>query len=179
MQTHSNEEPQEEGENKEVSAAAFLCLLENEWRAASPDDLRRQLREAHELLIVARRLIEKQRAQLEQNKDDIKEAMKPRAIPKLSESARERIRGRADEARARLRAKGFYCPLSDAEPLADLVKRLRGLLEAHGMTAAQLARILDLAPNMTAEVIGGHRLLTPDLIRKLSAHFALPEEYFL
>ena len=63
-------------------------------------------------------------------------------------------------------------------PLA-LAERLAGLLEAHGMTAADLGRLLELEASMGSKIINGRRQLTAAHIRKLSAHFALPAEYFL
>jgi antitoxin component HigA of HigAB toxin-antitoxin module len=65
-----------------------------------------------------------------------------------------------------------------AAPL-PLAKRLAGLLEAHGMTAADFGRLLDLEPSMGSKIINGTRQLTAGHIRRLSAHFALPAEYFL
>ena len=179
MQIHLNEEPQEEGKSQEVSAAACLSLLENEWRTASPDDLRRQLREVHELLIKARGLINKQRERLIQMDADIEQAMQPRPILKISKATRARWIADGEAALAELRESGLFDRTILSDDDVNFVKRLRGLLEAHGMTAAQLSKILDLDPQVTGKVISGHHSLTPDLIRKLSAHFALPEEYFL
>ena len=67
---------------------------------------------------------------------------------------------------------------SKAAPLS-LSKRLTGLLDAHGMTAADLSRLLDLEASMGSKITNGTRQLTAAHIRKLSAHFALPAEYFL
>ena len=64
-----------------------------------------------------------------------------------------------------------------AAPL-PLAQRLAGLLEAHGMTAADLGRLLELEASMGSKIINGTRQLTAAHIRKLSAHFALPAEYF-
>lgn len=64
------------------------------------------------------------------------------------------------------------------EPL-PLAHRLTGLLEAHGMTAADLGRLLELEASMGSKIINGTRQLTAAHIRKLSAHFALPADYFL
>lgn len=65
-----------------------------------------------------------------------------------------------------------------AAPL-PLAQRLAGLLEAHSMTAADLGRLLELEASMGSKIINGTRQLTAAHIRKLSAHFALPADYFL
>lgn len=65
-----------------------------------------------------------------------------------------------------------------AAPLL-LAQRLTRLLEAHGMTAADLGRLLELEASMGSKIINGTRQLTAAHIRKLSAHFALPADYFL
>jgi len=65
-----------------------------------------------------------------------------------------------------------------AAPL-PLAQRLAGLLEAHGMTAADLGRLLELEASMGSKIINGARQLTTAHIRKLSAYFALPADYFL
>jgi HTH-type transcriptional regulator / antitoxin HigA len=64
-------------------------------------------------------------------------------------------------------------------PPLPLARRLSGLLEAHEMSAAGLARLLDLEASMGSKIINGTRQLTAAHIRKLSSHFALPAEYFL
>ncbi len=61
----------------------------------------------------------------------------------------------------------------------SLEKRLCGLLDAHCMTAADLARLLGLDPSMGSKIINGTRQLTAEHIRKLSRHFALQGDYFL
>jgi antitoxin component HigA of HigAB toxin-antitoxin module len=60
-----------------------------------------------------------------------------------------------------------------------LARRLAGLLEAHGMTAADLGRLLDLEASMGSKIMNGTRQLTAAHIRKLAHHFALPADYFL
>lgn len=65
-----------------------------------------------------------------------------------------------------------------AKPL-PVSKRLAGLLEAHGMKAADLGKLLELEPSMGSKIIKGARQLTVAHIRKLARHFALPAEYFL
>lgn len=64
-------------------------------------------------------------------------------------------------------------------PPLSLAKRLTGLLDAHGMSAADLGRRLDLEASMGSKIINGTRQLTADHIRRLSAHFSLPADYFL
>jgi HTH-type transcriptional regulator / antitoxin HigA len=60
-----------------------------------------------------------------------------------------------------------------------LAKRLSALLEAHQMTAADFARLLELEPSMGSKLIKGTRQLTASHIRKLAEHFSLPAEFFL
>lgn len=61
-------------------------------------------------------------------------------------------------------------------PLTD---RLAGLLEAHDMKAADLARLLQLEPSMGSKIVKGTRQLTTAHIKKLSRHFRMPADYFL
>lgn len=65
-----------------------------------------------------------------------------------------------------------------ARPL-PVTRRLAGLLEAHGMKAADLGRLLELEPSMGSKIMNGTRQLTTAHIRKLSRHFAMPVDYFL
>ena len=65
-----------------------------------------------------------------------------------------------------------------AKPL-PVTERLAGLLQAHGMTAADLGRLLELEPSMDSKIVNGTRQLTTAHIRKLSRHFALPADYLL
>lgn len=67
-------------------------------------------------------------------------------------------------------------PPAAALPLA---RRLSGLLEAHGMTAADLARLLGLDASMGSKIVHGTRQLTAAHVRTLSDHFALSADYFL
>jgi antitoxin component HigA of HigAB toxin-antitoxin module len=60
-----------------------------------------------------------------------------------------------------------------------LARRLAALLDAHGMTAADLARLLNLEASMGSKIMNGTRQLTAAHIRKLAHHFALPADYFL
>jgi antitoxin component HigA of HigAB toxin-antitoxin module len=65
-----------------------------------------------------------------------------------------------------------------AAPL-PLAQCSAGLLVAHGMTAADLGRLLELEASMGSKIINGKRQLTAAHIRKLSAHLALHADYFL
>jgi antitoxin component HigA of HigAB toxin-antitoxin module len=65
-----------------------------------------------------------------------------------------------------------------AKPL-PVTKRLAGLLEAHGMRAADLGRLLELEASMGSKIVNGTRQLTTAHIRKLARHFALPVDYFM
>lgn len=65
-----------------------------------------------------------------------------------------------------------------SKPL-PVTQRLAGLLETHGMTAADLGRLLELEPSMGSKIVNGTRQLTTTHIRKLARHFALPAGYFL
>ncbi len=61
----------------------------------------------------------------------------------------------------------------------SIPQRLAGLLEAHGMTAADFGRLLELEPSMGSKILHGTRRLTTTHIRKLARHFALSADYFL
>lgn len=65
-----------------------------------------------------------------------------------------------------------------AAPL-PLARRLSGLLEAHGMTSADLARLLGLDASMGSKIVHGTRQLTAAHVRTLADHFALSADYFL
>lgn len=80
----------------------------------------------------------------------------------------------ADDTPARRRSSRG--PRPRALPLS---RRLSGLLEGHGMTAADLGRLLDLDPSMGSKIVNGDRQLTAAHVRKLARHFALPAEFFL
>jgi antitoxin component HigA of HigAB toxin-antitoxin module len=56
--------------------------------------------------------------------------------------------------------------------------RLTGLNE-HGLSAADLARILGASRNLGAMILRGDRNLTLPHIRKLSAHFKVSPEVFV
>lgn len=60
-----------------------------------------------------------------------------------------------------------------------LAKRLAGLIEIHGMTAADFGRLLDLEPSMGGKILKGTRQLTVSHIQKLAKHFEMPAEFFL
>jgi HTH-type transcriptional regulator / antitoxin HigA len=65
---------------------------------------------------------------------------------------------------------------AEALPLA---KRMSALLDAHGLTATDFARLLGLEPSMGSKLLHGTRQLTSAHIRVLAQHFALPADYFL
>lgn len=56
---------------------------------------------------------------------------------------------------------------------------LRHLLDAHNMTASDLARLLGIHPTMGSKLLNADRALTVDHIRKLSAHFKVRPDLFL
>jgi HTH-type transcriptional regulator/antitoxin HigA len=56
---------------------------------------------------------------------------------------------------------------------------LKHLLNEHGLTAADLARILGASRNLGAMILRGDRNLTLPHIRKLSAHFKISPELFI
>jgi antitoxin component HigA of HigAB toxin-antitoxin module len=60
-----------------------------------------------------------------------------------------------------------------------LAKRLTGLMEAYGMKAADLGRLLELEASMGSKIVNGSRQLTATHIKKLARHFSLPADYFL
>lgn len=64
-------------------------------------------------------------------------------------------------------------------PRLQLRARLRGLLEAQGMNAADLGRLLGLDPGMGSKLLKGDRRLTVEHINKLAARFGLPGDFFL
>jgi antitoxin component HigA of HigAB toxin-antitoxin module len=64
-------------------------------------------------------------------------------------------------------------------PALPLARRLAGLLEAHSMAAADLARLLGLYASMGSKIINGTRQLTAAHVRALSEHFGLSADYFL
>tara|TARA_R110002049_G_scaffold261703_2_gene437770 strand:- start:31 stop:480 length:450 start_codon:yes stop_codon:yes gene_type:complete len=77
---------------------------------------------------------------------------------------------------------GDYEDAQKSKPKAKrlpLAKRLAGLIEIHGLTAADFGRLLDLEPSMGGKILKGTRQLTVSHIQKLAKYFGLPAEYFL
>jgi HTH-type transcriptional regulator/antitoxin HigA len=56
---------------------------------------------------------------------------------------------------------------------------LRGMLERTGMSGADLARLLDVSPNMGPMILRGERTITADHARKLGEHFKLDPGVFI
>jgi HTH-type transcriptional regulator/antitoxin HigA len=56
---------------------------------------------------------------------------------------------------------------------------LRNLLEEHGLTPADLSRILGASRNLGAMMLRGDRSLTLPHMRKLAAHFEVSPELFV
>lgn len=56
---------------------------------------------------------------------------------------------------------------------------LRSLMEDHGMSAADLGRLLDVHRSHAAKIVRGERALTVDHLRKLSAHFKVRPDVFI
>lgn len=59
------------------------------------------------------------------------------------------------------------------------VELLKHLLEANGMNASDLARLLGVHPSMGSKILKGERSLTIDHLRKLSARFRISVEAFI
>ncbi|MBA4148732.1 MAG: transcriptional regulator [Verrucomicrobia bacterium] len=56
---------------------------------------------------------------------------------------------------------------------------LKHLLDEHGMSAADLSRVLDGSRNLGAMILRGERNLTLAHVRKLAAHFKVGAELFI
>ncbi len=56
---------------------------------------------------------------------------------------------------------------------------LQHLLEAHGMKAADLSRVLDTSRNLGAMILRGERRLTLNHVRTLARHFGVSADVFL
>ncbi len=56
---------------------------------------------------------------------------------------------------------------------------LKHLLAEHEMTATDLARLLGSHPSMGSKILKGHRSLTIDHLKKLSARFKINPEIFI
>jgi HTH-type transcriptional regulator / antitoxin HigA len=59
------------------------------------------------------------------------------------------------------------------------VELLRHLLDANGLSGADLARILGCDRSLGGRILNGERQLTVSHIKKLSARFGLPAEVFI
>lgn len=64
-------------------------------------------------------------------------------------------------------------------PGVDTHAVLRHLLDEHGMSAADLSRLLGSSRNLGAMILRGERNLTVDHIRTLAAHFGVSTETFI
>jgi antitoxin component HigA of HigAB toxin-antitoxin module len=65
------------------------------------------------------------------------------------------------------------------QPQLSGLEALRHLLEVHGMTAAELARLLGVHRSLGAMILRGERQLTLGHVRVLSRHFSVSAELFL
>ena len=59
------------------------------------------------------------------------------------------------------------------------IPALRHLLDAHGLTGSDLARLLGVHPSMGSKVLRCERSLTVDHIKRLAEHFNVRPEVFL
>jgi HTH-type transcriptional regulator / antitoxin HigA len=64
-------------------------------------------------------------------------------------------------------------------PKASGLNALRHLLDAHDMSAADLARLLDVHRTLGAMILRGERQLTLAHVRQLSKHFRVSADLFL
>jgi HTH-type transcriptional regulator / antitoxin HigA len=64
-------------------------------------------------------------------------------------------------------------------PIASGLDALRHLLDEHDMSAADLARLLDVHRTLGAMILRGERQLTLAHVRKLSEHFSISADLFL
>jgi len=74
---------------------------------------------------------------------------------------------------------GFQEQQAKAPQALPIQDRLAGLIEAHGMSAADLGHLLGLESSMGSKILKGARSLTVSHIQKLSEHFGMPADYFL
>lgn len=65
------------------------------------------------------------------------------------------------------------------EPKVSVVEALQHLLDAHGMSAADLARLLDVHRTLGAMILRGERKLTLNHVRTLARHFGVSADMFL
>ena len=64
-------------------------------------------------------------------------------------------------------------------PKASGVHVLKHLMEEHGMSAADLSRILNTSRNLGAMILRGERKLTLKHVRTLARHFGVSADLFL
>ena len=64
-------------------------------------------------------------------------------------------------------------------PEASGLDALKHLMDEHGMTGADLSRILDGSRNLGAMILRGDRNLTLAHVRKLAGHFRVTPELFV
>ena len=75
---------------------------------------------------------------------------------------------------------GDYEDTVETKPKAlSAEQRLAALLAEHKLTAADLARLLELEPSMGSKLLNGTRRLTASHIVILAKRFTMPAEYFL
>jgi HTH-type transcriptional regulator/antitoxin HigA len=64
-------------------------------------------------------------------------------------------------------------------PKVTGLEALQHLLDAHGMTAADFARLLDVHRTLGAMILRGERKLTLNHVRTLARHFGVSADLFL
>src|SRR5713226_2531859 len=64
-------------------------------------------------------------------------------------------------------------------PKVTVLEALQHLLDAHGMTAADLARLLNVHRTLGAMILRGERKLTLNHVRTLARHFGVSADVFL
>jgi antitoxin component HigA of HigAB toxin-antitoxin module len=64
-------------------------------------------------------------------------------------------------------------------PKVTALQALKHLLEAHNMTAADLARLLEVHRTLGAMILRGERKLTLNHVRTLARHFGVSADLFL
>lgn len=64
-------------------------------------------------------------------------------------------------------------------PKVTALEALQHLLDAHGMSAADLARLLDAHRTLGAMILRGERKLTLNHVRTLARHFGVSADVFL
>ena len=64
-------------------------------------------------------------------------------------------------------------------PKVTVLEGLQHLLDAHGMSAADLARLLDVHRTLGAMILRGERKLTLNHVRTLARHFGVSADVFL